>query len=72
MFSNEQWEVNDTPVVIVEMWEGRTLEQKEKIIKGITKAFEDIGTKAAAVSIILHDVPKSNWGTNGQPASKQP
>jgi len=59
------------PVVIVEMWEGRTLEQKEKIIKGITKAFEDIGTKAASVSIILHDVPKSSWGTNGQPASKQ-
>jgi len=31
------------PVVIVELWQGRTEEQKEKLIKGIVKAFEDIG-----------------------------
>ena len=58
------------PVVIVEMWEGRTGEQKEKLVKGITKAFEDIGTKAEAVSIVIHDVPKNNWGSKGQLASK--
>lgn len=58
------------PVVTVEMWEGRTSEQKEKLIRGITKAFEDIGTKAEAVSIIIHDVSKSNWGSGGQQASK--
>ena len=34
------------PVVIVEMWEGRTVEQKERLIKSITKAFEEsLGTK---------------------------
>jgi 4-oxalocrotonate tautomerase family enzyme len=33
------------PVVIVEMWEGRASEQKETLIKGITRAFEQIGTK---------------------------
>jgi 4-oxalocrotonate tautomerase len=58
------------PVVIVEMWEGRTGEQKEKLIHGITKAFEEIGTKAEQVNIVLHDVPKSNWGSKGQQASK--
>lgn len=58
------------PVVIVEMWEGRTPEQKEKLIRGITRAFEDIGTKAEAVSVIIHDVSKSNWGSGGQQASK--
>ncbi|HMK82488.1 MAG TPA: tautomerase family protein [Candidatus Bathyarchaeia archaeon] len=58
------------PVVIVEMWEGRTGEQKEKLIKGITRAFEEIGTKAEQVNIVLHDVPKSNWGSKGQQASK--
>jgi 4-oxalocrotonate tautomerase len=63
--------VNGVPVVIVEMWEGRNTEQKEKIIKGITKVFEDLGIKAAAVSVVLHEVPKNNWGTAGQPASKQ-
>ena len=58
------------PVVIVEMWEGRSGEQKEKLIMGITKAFEDIGTKAEAVNIVIHDVPKSNWGSKGKLASK--
>jgi 4-oxalocrotonate tautomerase len=60
------------PVVIVEMWEGRTSEQKETLIKGITRAFEEIGTKAEALHIVIHDVPKSNWGMRGQQASKLP
>ena len=61
------------PVVIVEMWEGRTPEQKEKLIKGITKAFEEnLGTKPESLHIVIHDVPKINWGTRGQQASKLP
>lgn len=53
------------PVVIVEMWEGRTEEQKESLIKGITRAFEEIGVKPEWLNIIIHDVPKTNWGTRG-------
>jgi 4-oxalocrotonate tautomerase len=58
------------PVVIVEMWQGRSEEQKEKLIKGITKAFEDIGVPREHLNIIIHDVPKCNWGTHGEQASK--
>lgn len=58
------------PVVIVEMWEGRTEEQKEKLIKGITRAFEEIGVKPEWLHIVIHDVPKSNWGTRGEQSSK--
>ena len=58
------------PVVIIEMWEGRTGEQKEKLIKGITKAFEEIGVPPEALNIIIHDVPKTNWGLRGEQASK--
>jgi len=58
------------PVVIIEMWEGRTEEQKEKLIKGITRAFEEIGVKAEWLNIIIHDVPKTNWGIRGEQASK--
>jgi 4-oxalocrotonate tautomerase len=58
------------PVVIVEMWEGRTEEQKEKLIKGITRAFEEIGVKPEWLHIIIHDVPRSNWGTRGEQSSK--
>jgi len=58
------------PVVIVEMWEGRTDEQKEKLIEGITKAFEEIGVPAEVLNIIIHDIPKTNWGLRGGQASK--
>jgi 4-oxalocrotonate tautomerase len=60
------------PVVIVEMWEGRNPEQKETLIKGITKAFEEIRVKPESLHIVIHDVPKSNWGHGGQQASKAP
>lgn len=60
------------PVVIVEMWEGRTEEQKEKLIEGITRAFGEIGVKPEWLDIIIHDVPRSNWGVGGKQASKMP
>lgn len=64
--------VMDTPVVIVEMWPGRTEEQKRLIIKGITRVFEEIGVKPEHVHIIIHEVPKTNWGISGEQASRIP
>ena len=58
------------PIVQVEMWEGRSAEQKEKLMKGIMKAFEEIGVKKERVTIIIHDTPKTNWGIEGEQASK--
>ena len=58
------------PVVTIELWEGRTPDQKEKLIKGVTRVFEEIGVKAEHLHIIIHDVPKINWGLNGEQASK--
>ena len=58
------------PVVIIEMWEGRTNEQKEKLMKGIFKAFEEIGVPPEVLNIIIHDIPKTNWGLRGGQASK--
>jgi 4-oxalocrotonate tautomerase len=54
------------PVVIVEMWEGRTIEQKKQLVEGITAAFTQIGTPAQAVQIILKDNPKHNWARAGK------
>ena len=58
------------PVVIVEMWEGRTIEQKRQLAKGITSSFVKIGTPAEAVHIIINDIPKHNWATAGKLASE--
>ena len=60
------------PVVIIEMWAGRNDEQKATLIRGITRTFEEIGVKAESVHVIIHDVPKDNWGIQGEQASKLP
>ncbi len=59
------------PVVIVEMWAGRTVEQKKTLVKGIIDAFASIGTPAEAVQIIINDVPKQNWASGGKLASEE-
>ena len=57
------------PVVIVEMWEGRTIEQKKTLVAGITEAFKQIGTPPEKVEIILKDNAKHNWAQGGKLAS---
>jgi 4-oxalocrotonate tautomerase len=59
------------PVVIVNMWEGRTIDQKKVLVEGITSAFVKIGTPADAVHVILNDVAKHNWSTGGKLASEK-
>jgi 4-oxalocrotonate tautomerase len=59
------------PVVIVEMWEGRSASQKETLIQGITEAFKQIGVPPEVLNIIIHDIPKTNWGSGGKQASQQ-
>ncbi len=60
------------PVVIVEMWQGRTIEQKGKLAKGITEEFTKIGVPQNQVHIIFKDNPKHNWATGGKLASEEP
>jgi 4-oxalocrotonate tautomerase len=58
------------PVVIVEMWAGRTVEQKKQLAQGLTEAFVKTGTPAEAVHIIFHDDPKTNWANAGKMAGE--
>ncbi|MCW4019395.1 MAG: 4-oxalocrotonate tautomerase family protein [Candidatus Bathyarchaeota archaeon] len=60
------------PVVIVETWSGKSNEQKAKLIRGITRVFEEVGVTADQVQVIIHDVPKTNWGMYGEQTSKLP
>ncbi len=43
---------------------------KKKMIEGFTKVCVDLGVPADYVEVILHDVPKENWGIAGVPASE--
>ena len=58
------------PVVIVEMWAGRTVEQKKQIAGNITEAFTRIGTPADQVQIIFKDNDKNNWSIGSKMASE--
>ncbi len=60
------------PVVIVETWAGKSEDQKATVIRGITRVFEEIGVTADQVQVIIHDVPKTNWGMKGEQCSRLP
>ena len=59
------------PVVTVEWWEGRTVEQKKKLVEGITSVMVAMGIPAEAVHIIIKDNPRHNWANGGKLASEQ-
>lgn len=54
------------PVVVVEMWEGRNLEEKKQLAKDLTDAFVKLGVPAEAVNVIMRETPKSCWATGGE------
>jgi 4-oxalocrotonate tautomerase len=53
------------------MWPGRSAEQKEQIIIEVTEALaRTSGAPPEAVTVILHEIPKTDWGHAGQPFSR--
>jgi 4-oxalocrotonate tautomerase len=59
------------PIVHVYMWSGVSREAKEKIIKGITRVFEELEIPGHAVEVVILEVPKENWGIGGEQASEK-
>lgn len=54
------------PVVIVELWEGRSIEQKRALCKAITDAMvEHADARPDALHVIIHEVAKENWARAG-------
>jgi 4-oxalocrotonate tautomerase len=55
------------PVVTIEMWEGRTREQKARLAKAITDAVVEIAkTSPEHVHVVFYDVAKSDWAIAGK------
>jgi len=58
------------PLIRVEMWEGRKPDLKRKLVKEITKVMTDnLNCPKEAVTVIINDIPKHNWGIGGELAS---
>ncbi len=60
------------PIVTIEMWAGRTIEQKKQLVEGITSVMTNMGIPPEAVQIIIKDVPKHNWAIGGKLVSEEP
>lgn len=54
------------PVVTVQMWTGRTVEQKRALCKAITEAMvTHVGAKPDGLHVIIQEIPKENWARAG-------
>ncbi|MBZ8118156.1 4-oxalocrotonate tautomerase [Roseovarius sp. LXJ103] len=54
------------PIIRVEMFEGRTPDQKRALVRELTDAFVRVtGASAEAVDVMLVDMDKANWGKAG-------
>jgi 4-oxalocrotonate tautomerase len=54
------------PLVTVAMYEGRTLDQKREIVKGITDVVaRATGNPAESVHVIIEEVKRENWAIGG-------
>ena len=54
------------PTIRVEMFEGRTPEQKQAFVKAITEAtVATLGGSPDSVQVVITDVSKSNWASGG-------
>lgn len=54
------------PIAEVHLLEGRTVEQKRKLIAEMTRAIsESVDVKPEQVRIIIHEMPKEHFGIGG-------
>lgn len=55
------------PIITVSWAEGRTIEQKGKIVEGFTQIMVDVvGVSKDSVTVLFHDLPRNNIGTRGK------
>ena len=59
------------PIIHVNVWDGFGKEKIKTVIQEITKIFVDLGVPEHAVEVVVHEIPKSNWGIGGVPASEK-
>jgi 4-oxalocrotonate tautomerase len=54
------------PTIRVELFEGRTPEQKKEFVKAVTEAtVKTLGASADSVDVLIFELKKSDWATAG-------
>ena len=58
------------PVIHAHVRKGFGEDKAERVIKGISGVFSDLGVPEEAVEVLVHEEPMTHWGIGGVPASK--
>lgn len=54
------------PIVRIEMWPGRSRDEKNALIRNVTDAVvQSIGCPEQAVEVLLYEVDKADWAAGG-------
>ncbi len=54
------------PIIRVEMFKGRTIDQKKKLVKELTNSFvKTCGGTAEGLHVLIEEIEKENWGVSG-------
>lgn len=55
------------PIIRVEMFEGRTAENKRELVQALTAEMVRVtGVGQASVHVIIDEIKKENWGAGGE------
>ncbi len=55
------------PTIRVELFEGRTIDQKRALAKALTEAtVQTLGGSPDAVDILFYDIRRADWATGGE------
>ena len=61
------------PTINVQLFEGRTLEQKRAFVKAITEVtVQTLGGTPESVDILIQELKRENWATAGKLWSERP
>lgn len=60
------------PIIRIEMWEGRTKDQKSELVESFSKEMSRItGCGIDSVYVVIDEVKKENWGIAGELCSEK-
>jgi len=59
------------PIAHINIMEGRSDEQKERLVAEVTSAISrSLDSPEQNVRVLIHELPKQNWGIGGSSAKK--
>lgn len=56
-------------ILEISLFSGRSLDAKRKLYAGLNAALAPFGLAEGDVTVILHEVPRENWGLGGKAAT---